>query len=211
MLRADKPLPVPPKKNYVTQDVESYMGTLDKNNRDRFAMGKQDDSDTTGEQPDTSLPRLHAQNSNEVETRQLFQKLTFESGKNMNRAKNVRDEDLSSDTLPDSTFVIKNEQRLLESDPSEQCDAKFNEAAIQFLKKNYETIGPRHIMDSVVPGPSQRQLQLAQLHPNTARKCKMTEYYFLDYYYDLLSYLHQRKVRTQEFRVQHPNAVSIFC
>ncbi|TPX30960.1 hypothetical protein SmJEL517_g05602 [Synchytrium microbalum] len=36
----------------------------------------------------------------------------------------------------------------------------------------------------------------------TLRKCRNTEIYFLDYYFDLFTYLHQRKQRTRDFRDQ---------
>lgn len=45
--------------------------------------------------------------------------------------------------------------------------------------------------------------------PATKRRVHVTNYYFLDYYYDLLSYLHHRKMRVQEFKdsIAHNNVI----
>ncbi|KAI9138329.1 hypothetical protein BKA69DRAFT_1092265 [Paraphysoderma sedebokerense] len=51
--------------------------------------------------------------------------------------------------------------------------------------------------------PQQQQMEFKRqviLNPETQRKCAMAQMYFLDYYYDLLTYLHQRKVRTEKFK-----------
>lgn len=46
--------------------------------------------------------------------------------------------------------------------------------------------------------------------PATKRRVHVTNFYFLDYYYDLLSYLHHRKLRVQEFKdsIAHTHVLS---
>ena len=44
----------------------------------------------------------------------------------------------------------------------------------------------------------------------TKRKCQLANIYFLDHYFDLLTYIHQRKVRTEKVKEElRTKAVSI--
>lgn len=59
---------------------------------------------------------------------------------------------------------------------------------------------------SSVPAAARRRGCDLDCSEATKRKCKMAEIYFLDYYFDLLTYLDQRKQRTEEVKNQIQNS-----
>ncbi|KAI9655504.1 MAG: hypothetical protein M1821_005297 [Bathelium mastoideum] len=90
--------------------------------------------------------------------------------------------------------------------PLHKQDASYNQAAAsrQAPYKPREQLEVSHQQQTLSRGPSPIELEKLQ-KPSVKRLANITQLYFLDYYFDLLSYVHNRQNRLATFNKENPS------
>ncbi|KAJ3220714.1 hypothetical protein HK099_004064 [Clydaea vesicula] len=121
-----------------------------------------------------------------------------------------------SSAAEDSTYLIKNLKKDTTNIDEKQkpklatIEEKANELLQEALKSDTDNSccneGEKVVFNDVgdetfvTPGNSVHAVKEDKVSNSTKRMCMMTKLYFLDYYFDLLSFIHERKQRVEKFK-----------